>query len=57
MSDIVNLNRYRKQRRKEEKTAEAAENRTRFGRSKAERRREADEAKRRDRSLDDAKLE
>ncbi len=37
MGDIVNLNKYRKQRQRTEQTKQAAENRVRFGRSKSDR--------------------
>jgi hypothetical protein len=47
MADIVNLNRYRKQRDRRGAETDAAANRVRHGRSKAEReklRRESDKA-------------
>ncbi|MDE1147407.1 MAG: DUF4169 family protein [Azospirillaceae bacterium] len=37
MGDVVNLNRFRKQKAKEEREAKAAENRVVHGRTKAER--------------------
>lgn len=37
MAEIVNLNRFRKARQRAEDSQQAAENRVRFGRSKAER--------------------
>lgn len=37
MGDVVNLNRFRKQRARAEGEKQAAENRATFGRSKAER--------------------
>jgi hypothetical protein len=40
MSEIVNLNRFRKQRARQERQEEAAENRVRFGTPKADRVRE-----------------
>ncbi|GLQ57790.1 DUF4169 family protein [Devosia nitrariae] len=40
MADIVNLRRARKQKARSEKEVTAAENRVRFGRTKAERERE-----------------
>ena len=49
MSKVVNLNRFRKQKARAEADQQAAENRLRFGRSKAEKAREAaavEEAKR-----------
>lgn len=36
MSDVTNLNRFRKSRAHKEKRRQAAENRARYGRSKAE---------------------
>ena len=50
MSKVVNLNRFRKQKARAEADKQAAENRVRFGRSKAEKEREAalaEEARRR----------
>ena len=41
MAEIVNLNRRRKQKARAEAAAQAAENRVRFGRTKAEKRHEA----------------
>ena len=35
-ADIINFNQYRKSRQKSEKQVKATENRTRFGRSKAQ---------------------
>jgi hypothetical protein len=37
MGDVVNLNRYRKQRQRLDEAKQAAENRVKFGRDKAER--------------------
>lgn len=54
MADIVNLNRYRKAREKERAKNEAAENRIRHGRTKEEKRHDADEREREIRSLDGA---
>jgi hypothetical protein len=36
MGDVINLNKYRKQLRKEEKTQKSAVNKVRFGRVKAD---------------------
>lgn len=50
MSKVVNLNKFRKQKARAEADKQAAENRVRFGRSKAEKEREAavaEEARRR----------
>ena len=41
MSEIVNLNQYRKTRRRRKAEAEASQNRLRHGRTKAERNRDA----------------
>lgn len=54
MAEIVNLNRYRKAREKERAKDRAAENRIRHGRTKEEKRRDADEHERDVRSLDGA---
>jgi hypothetical protein len=57
MADIVNLRRFRKQRRRGEAEKEAAANRARHGATKAEReklRREGDKAAK---ELDDKRLE
>jgi len=37
MGDVVNLNRFRKRRARDDDERQAAENRVRFGRTKAER--------------------
>ncbi len=52
MAEVVNLNRYRKARRNAEADKTAAENRVRYGRTKAERDREAQEKARAERELD-----
>jgi hypothetical protein len=52
MGDVVNLNRYRKLKAKAERERRAAENRTRFGASKAERGKASAE-----RSLDERRLD
>jgi hypothetical protein len=57
MAEIVNLNRYRKAREKERAKMAAEENRTRFGRNKAEKRAEADERDRKERELDGMRQE
>lgn len=36
MNDVVNLNKFRKRKKAEEKDSKAAENRVKFGRTKAE---------------------
>lgn len=40
MSDVINLNRFRKRKKAAEKEAQAAENRAKFGRTKAEKERD-----------------
>jgi hypothetical protein len=57
MGDLVNLNRYRKDRRRQETRQQAAANRVKFGRPKAETRQGEAEAERRRRELDDKKLD
>ena len=56
MSNIVNLRRARKQKRRVDKVQTAVENRTRFGRTKAEREREDAQLELDARKLDGAKL-
>lgn len=55
MGDIVNLNRFRKQQERRRKESEAAGNRVRFGRTKAERTQDRNEEERRNRDLDGKK--
>jgi hypothetical protein len=57
MGDVVNLNRYRKQRQRIEDAKQAAENRVRFGRDKAERARTKAEQERETRNLDNSHLD
>src|SRR5690348_5552270 len=54
---IVNLNRYRKKRQRDEAEASAAANRARFGRSKEEREKEERERERAEKALDEKRLE
>lgn len=49
MAKITNLNQFRKQQNRAKKRAQADVNAAKFGRSKAEREREADEAERAER--------
>ena len=56
MSNIVNLRRARKQKRRVDKDQTAVENRARFGRTKAERQREDAQSELDARTLDGAKL-
>jgi hypothetical protein len=57
MSDIVNLNRFRKDRKRTDEKKQAAVSRAQSGRTKAERENEAAEKKRRDELLDGRKLD
>lgn len=57
MSQVVNLNRARKAKARKENKAKAAENRARFGATKAERDLEAARAEKAARALDQAKRE
>lgn len=54
-ADIVNLNKARKRKARIERDAQAAENRVRFGRSKAERLRDAAERQRSAREIEGAR--
>jgi hypothetical protein len=56
-ADIVNLNKFRKAKAREEKEKLAEQNRAKFGRSKEQRRSDADDAAKREHRLDGAKLE
>ena len=57
MGDVVNLNRYRKQRQRIEDAKQAVENRVRFGRDKAERAKNKAEQEREARTLDNSHLD
>lgn len=57
MIEIVNLKRHRKRLARAEEEQKAAENRRRFGRSKAERQRNETEEARAQRHIDDHKRE
>ena len=57
MAEIVNLRRARKGKARVEKEARAADNRVRFGRTKAEKRETAAERARTGKSLDGKKLD
>ena len=57
MADIINLNKARKAKARVDKSARAQENRTRFGRTKAEKLADAGERARVERLLDDSKLD
>lgn len=54
---IVNLNRFRKQRRRTEAETQATENRIRFGRRKEEREQVSRERERAKKELDNKRLE
>jgi hypothetical protein len=56
MADIVNLKRARKDKARREHEREAAANRQRFGRTKAQKTADQDAAARSRRSLDDKQL-
>ncbi len=57
MAEPVNLNRFRKARKRAEETKRAAENRVAFGRTKAERDKDRGEARKTGRDLDGKKLD
>ena len=57
MASVVNLNRFRKAKRREEDERLAAENRAAFGRTKTERQKADIERERRDRELDSKRIE
>ncbi|MCG5243739.1 DUF4169 family protein [Azospirillum doebereinerae] len=57
MGDVVNLNRFRKTRERAERAKEADANRVRFGRTKAEKLRDRQEAERGTQALDGKKLD
>jgi len=57
MAEILNLNQARKAKAKTEARAKAAENRARFGRTKADKALDAARAERLQRDLDGAKRE
>ena len=52
MADVVNLNRFRKRKARETAERQAEENRVRFGRTKAQKQRDAAEAEEAQRRLD-----
>lgn len=57
MGEIVNLNRARKARAKADQTAQAAENRVRFGQTKAEKQKRQAEEEKAKRALEGHKVE
>ncbi len=56
MADPVNLNRFRKQKDRQEQSAKADENAVKFGRSKAEKQRQKDQQARQSRLLDQHRI-
>jgi Domain of unknown function (DUF4169) len=57
MGDVVNLNRFRKDRARDADTRRAAENRLRFGRRKGEREKTRLETAKAEKGLDDKRLD
>ena len=57
MASVVNLNRFRKAKQRADDQRRAAENRTTFGRSKAERQNNESERQRLARELDSKRIE
>ncbi len=57
MADTINLNRARKKKRAAEKARTAENNRAKFGRTKAQKARDAAESEKRERSLDGHKID
>ena len=57
MAEIINLNRFKKDRDRAAKAKNAEENRARFGRTKEERERAEATARKADKTLDDKKIE
>jgi Domain of unknown function (DUF4169) len=57
MGSVVNLNRFRKAKKRTEAERRGAENRVAFGRSKAERQKAQDESERASRNLENKRLD
>ena len=57
MGDIVNLRQFRKQKQRQDKSAKAEVNRTKFGQSKLAKKLTEAEKARSDQTLDSARLE
>lgn len=57
MADIINLNKYRKARKRAEDAAEAAGNKVRHGRTKNEKKRTLADIARSKRELDDRRID
>ncbi len=57
MGEVINLNRFRKARARSQEAKQADENRTRYGRTKEDKRRGKAESDRASKELDGKKLE
>lgn len=57
MASVVNLNKYRKAKKRADAEHRAAENRVAFGQTKTERRKAQDERERADRDLENKRLD
>lgn len=57
MAELINLNRFRKARTRAEEAKKAEENRSRFGRTKEQKRREETEQAQKSKDLDGKKLD
>ena len=57
MGDVVNLNKFRKQQRRSEKENQAAENRTRFGLNKMQKKEIRKKAEKAEKELSGKKLD
>ena len=57
MGDVVNLNKFRKQQRRSDKEKQAAENRTRFGLNKMQKKEIRDKAEKAEKELSGKKLD
>jgi hypothetical protein len=57
MGEVINLRMARKRKGRDEAEAEAATNRAKFGRTKAEKKRDAQKAAQLERAVDQAKLD
>ena len=57
MGDVINLNQYRKVRKRAAKTRQADENRTKFGRDKVQHMNDGLERQRQHRRLDESRLD
>ncbi|HLN23384.1 MAG TPA: DUF4169 family protein [Patescibacteria group bacterium] len=57
MAEVINLNRFRKARTREDEARQADENRVRFGRTKAEKQQDQAEADRSAKDLDGKKVD